>query len=113
MRLELETKTKQEYNASLRSELVTLLGSTVSPSAISELLLNRFSGKFSKSSNGQWLDSEGTDLKASVDGYLTSDEGKGFVKATVTSTTNKSQSPNPVSDSKDKNAQLVESFLLG
>lgn len=114
MKAELAEKTKAAHTSSLKGELTSLLAGTISPSAVSELILNRVSDKFTQSGD-TWLDTEGSDLKSYVDTYLASGEGQVFVKPTVTNTGNnptpKPGTPNPNS-SKDKTESLINSLLM-
>lgn len=112
MKAELAEKTKAAHTASLRSELTTLLGGTISPSAVSELILGRVSSQFTQSGSS-WLDAEGNDLKGYVTSYLESDEGQVFVKPTVTnvSTPSTKTSPNPAPQ-KDKTNDLITNLLM-
>ena len=111
MKAELAEKTKAAHTSSLKSELTTLLAGTISPSAVSELILNRVSDKFTQSGD-TWLDSEGSDLKSYIDTYLTSGEGQVFVKPTViNSSAPKTGTPNP-NPLKDKTNDLITNLLM-
>lgn len=113
LRKELDTKTVQAKEAELRSAILSLTSSTVAPSPVADLLLSKFSKNF-VNADGQWLNSEGQTLEDSVKKYLTSDEGKGFVKPVVNNSPNpKGTSNNPTSSSPDKNSKLIDAIFLG
>jgi predicted RNase H-like nuclease (RuvC/YqgF family) len=115
MKLELDKKTQQEKEASLRSELSTLLSQTISPSVLTNTLLSQLGSKFNRTSNNEWLDNEGNTLKGEVDKFLTSDEGKVFIKPTISNvSTSKTGTPNPPkAPNSDKSDQIIEDLFLG